>query len=45
MEKIISNINNSEYKNFYTQFEYNHYWEFYFNDLIVFKGINCNLLK
>jgi hypothetical protein len=42
MEKIISNINNSEYKNFYTQIEYNHYWEFYFNDLIVFKGINCN---
>jgi len=42
MEKIISNINNSKYKNFYTQFEYNNYWEFYLNDFIIFKGINCN---
>lgn len=41
MEKLISNINDSEYKNFYTQCDYNHYWEFYFNDFIIFKGINC----
>ena len=41
MEKLISNIKNCKYKNFYTQSDYNHYWEFYFNDFIVFKGINC----
>ena len=39
MEQIILNINFSKYTNMYMNNQ--RYWQFYFNDFILFKGINC----